>query len=658
MALSIPPPPSAPVCYRFAGVRVDTAARRLWVDEVERRVQPLVFNLLWLLCEQPRQVVSRDVLFQRLWPDGSFPSDESLSQLVFKLRTLIAPYGGNVVTVRHVGIRLDADVRATVVEPAPLLEMPAAFPMPADPPAAAANDAPRARAEVDAVDRVAADPGVAVVDRPAPVRTSATRVVGPRRYWPRRVAVALALVVVLVVAVRGWLASEVDPGFGLRVADLGTWRPSSASGIGEALAADARGDRARAVALMQSVHAADANTPVPALFLATWWATAGDARAPAMAEAYRARLGAQAPAFLHHLGVHLLGSTPLGAPSQPVNLDLLLAARPRARRLLLARAHWHLGEVEADAALADLRAIAIDDLADRIQWTALIDRISLGDGESVATVLRGLPATDADARAARVHVQGWLALAAGDAAGAASMLAEGADHAAEAGLGEAERRLRLAAAIAAGRVGDFAAVRVQLGRTRALAIQQQRPTQALQAGLLLLALPDWDVATRAAMAAELARLPAVSGGWECLEIRLAFALTALPGQPCPTVALPTTASLRGLDQLLEGYAAWQAGDLTRASTHLAAARAQGAGSGLLGPWAGLLAERIGEPEGAAPGLNLQPLLVTQGIAWWTPPPKAGSASVAARAASAEQAVVDTAMGGMRPDGGQPRHRGE
>lgn len=622
MALSIPPPPAAPVCYRFDGVRVDTAARRLWVDDVERRTQPLVYNLLWLLCEQPRQVVPRDVLFQRLWPDGSFPSDESLSQLVFKLRALLAPYGGAVVTVRHVGLRLDADVRAAVVDSVPVLETAQASTVTADPPAAAANDAGATSVEIDAAvataSATAVVPETPVAAAPAPAQ---------RGRWPWRIVAVLVCVAVLALAARAWLASEVDPGFGLTVADLGTWRPSSAAGIRDALAADARGDRARALALMESVHVGDADTPVPALFLATWWALAGDARAPAMAEAYRERLGASAPAFLHHLGTHLLGTTPLGVPSTPVHLDLLLAARPRARRLLLARAHWHLGEVEADAALADLRAIAIDDLADRIQSTALIDRISLGDGASVAAALRGVPAADAEARAALAHVQGWLALDRGDAAGAAAGLAAAADAAAAADLTEAERRLRLAAAIAAGRLADFEQVRTQLDRARALAIQQQRPTQALQAGLLLLALPGWDSATRAAMADELARLPAVAGGWECLEIRLAYLLTALPGHPCPHVAWPNTASLRGLDQMLDGYASWQAGDPARARVHHAAARAQGAESGLLGPWMGLLAARIGVPASSStPGLRLAPLLVTQAIPWWASQPVPASMS--------------------------------
>lgn len=655
MALSIPPPPAPPTSYHFAGVRVDTAARRLWVDDVERRVQPLVFNLLWLLCEQPHQVVPRDVLFQRLWPDGSFPSDESLSQLVFKLRALLGPHGGSIVTVRHVGIRLDADVRAVTDDasrhpgtvPAPLSD---------EPPVAAANDA-------------AMPPGapVAAPTDPVGARAAATSASPAAQGDIRRnirfgwrMAFALALVGVLALALRTWFASEVDPGYGLTVADLGTWRPASIAGIRDALAADARGDRARAQALMESVHAGDPDTPVAALFLATWWAVAGDPRATAMAEAFRTRLGGRAPAYLHHLSRELFGSTPLGAPSAPAHLDLLLSERPRARRLLLARAHWHLGEVEQAAALADLRAIAIDDLADRTQLTALLDRIALGDAAAVAEIVAGLSAADAPSSAARAHVLGWLELAGGNAGSAASTLAAAADAAAGAGLAEPERRLRLSAAIAAGRAGNFAQVRGQVGRARALALQQQRPNQALQAGLLLLALPDWDAATRAAMADELARLPAMAGAWECLEVRLAFLLTALPGQPCPMVALPSTSSLRGLGQMLDAYADLQAGDLAGARVHHAAAVAEGAEAGLLGPWMWLLAGRVGVATGATgPDLRIYPLLVTQAVLWWPPMGQASGTAAAVgqeRSSGAEAAparapgTLENGLGGRASPG--------
>lgn len=613
MALSIPPSPSAPVCYRFAGVRVDTAARRLWVDEVECRVQPLVFNLLWLLCEQPRQVIPRDVLFQRLWPDGSFPSDESLSQIIFKLRSQLGAHGGAIVTVRQVGLRLDADVIVHLAEPAlrpePLLDaMPAIDRL--EHGDSAANDDAAASDGPTGVGQ--SSPG-----SPAPAIAVAT---ARRRRWHLAAALAVGALGAVALSLHLWLQQVVDPGFGLRVADLGTWQADSVEGIREALRADARGRRSWAVARMEAVHTGDPDTPVPAMFLATWWGQAGDPRAAAMAKAYQQRLGSRTPAYVHLLGTHLLGASSQGSPVDTSQLDLLLIERPGAQRLLLARAHWHLGEVEPAAALRDLRAMAIDDLSDRAQTTALLDRITLGDTAAVAALVPRMPADTPAAAAAHAHVDGWLALAGGDAAQAHARLVQGIGVAVKADLNDAERRLQLAAAIAAGRQRDFASAREHLGRARALAMQQQRSLQAIQAGVLLLALPDWDAPTREALAAELARQMPPAAIWECLDLRLVHALSAIPGDPCPGVATPNTASLRGLAPLLAAYAAQQQGDPASALVQFEAAVADGVEGGLLAPFVRVLAQRLGRSAAPpAPGLQLFPLPSAQATAWWATP---------------------------------------
>ncbi len=605
MAVSIQPPPTFHLAYSFAGVRLDTAARRLWVDEVERRTQPLVYNLLWLLCEQPRQVIPRDVLFQRLWPDGSFPSDESLSQIVFKLRNLLGAYGGAVVTVRHVGLRLDADVRVREADPALL---PESLVAPEDIRGVASVEAANDAAAPDEEERPAATESPA---QPAPAPVAAR----PRRR--RWLAIAAAAIGALFLGLQAWFGHVVDPGFGLRVADLGTWRPASVRTIHEALAADTRGQRSRAVALMETVDASDPDSAIPALFLAIWWAQAGDARAAPMAERYRQRLGDRAPNFVRLLGTHLLGAVSLGPPVGPAQVDLLLAERPAARRLLLARAHWHLGEVEKEGALRDLRAIVIDDLADRIQVTALLDRIALGDGAALPALLAPLPTPDAESRVARQQIEAWLALAAGDVGTARARLVNGIEVAAAASLVEPERRLHLAAAVASGRVRDFAAVRHHLGRARVLAMQQQRPLQAVQAGLLLVALPDWDAPTRETLATELAGQIPPGAVWECLDARLVYALSAIAGDPCLGTPLPSTASLRGVGPTLRAYEAWQQGDATAAGVQLDAAIADGAESGLLAPFVQLLATRLGRSTAApAPGLQLSPLLSVQATDWW------------------------------------------
>lgn len=597
MSVSLPARTSPGVEYTFDGVRVDTAARRVWVDGEERKLQPLVFNLLCLLCEQPRQVIPRDVLFQRLWPDGSFPSDLSLSQLVFKLRNLLAGYGGAVVTVRHVGLRLDADVTLrAVLAVAGLAEAPTAPTVHSPDIAIPARDVPTSDA-VPADPRAHAQPGARAARR--------------RWLW------ALGAVLVLSwLGIDSWRARIVDVGYGLRVSDLGTWRPGSVRTIQEALDADAQGARERATALLEAVTASDPDALVPPLLLGAWWAASGQPRADEMVAEFRRRMGDDGPRYLNLMSAQLLAGSPLGEPSSADRLDLLLAERPQAWRFRLARAHWHIGEVDAAGARSDLQAIPVHDLGDRAQLTVLMDRIAVGDGPAVQALLRGLPTRSAAARRGHAAVHAWLKMADGDAAGALAGFEQALAIDVATGT-EVERRLHLYAAIAAGRQGRFDQVRAHVHRARTLALQLQRPSQAAEAGLLLLALPDWDASTRAALAEEVARWPEAPSGWMCLEARLVYALVRQPGNPCSDVDLPTAASLRGVHALLSGFASELEGDLRSASADYRAAVADGAEQGLLSPYLRVLAARLGEPTVAVDaGLWTYPLLSRQAAHWW------------------------------------------
>src|SRR5262245_6050363 len=91
-----------------AGPRAEGAARRLWLfgpfrlDEGERQLTrgdavlpltPKVFDLLVLLVERQGQLVRKEELMQRLWPDA-FVGDGTLAKHVSILRTSLADDGG------------------------------------------------------------------------------------------------------------------------------------------------------------------------------------------------------------------------------------------------------------------------------------------------------------------------------------------------------------------------------------------------------------------------------------------------------------------------------------------------------------------------------------------------------------------------------------
>jgi len=96
--------------YRFEDVTVHLGRRIVTVAGREVHLRPLVFQLLVALCESGGGVAEREALFSRLWPDTRFPSDESLTQLVHRLRGCLGDTGRCVKTLRGVGLRLDAAV--------------------------------------------------------------------------------------------------------------------------------------------------------------------------------------------------------------------------------------------------------------------------------------------------------------------------------------------------------------------------------------------------------------------------------------------------------------------------------------------------------------------------------------------------------------------
>src|ERR1700674_4051586 len=77
--------------YRFAQVEIDTARQVVRVDGREVPCQPRVYQLLLLLCEARGAVVPREAIFDRLWEGQPAPSDESLTQLVHRLRSILVP---------------------------------------------------------------------------------------------------------------------------------------------------------------------------------------------------------------------------------------------------------------------------------------------------------------------------------------------------------------------------------------------------------------------------------------------------------------------------------------------------------------------------------------------------------------------------------------
>ncbi len=95
-----------------SGLRIDTHARRVWVEEQEVALTTKEFDVLALLCSDRGAVVTRDRLMDEVWDSNWYGSTKTLDVTVGRLRQKLeesdAP--ARVVTVRGVGFRLEDGV--------------------------------------------------------------------------------------------------------------------------------------------------------------------------------------------------------------------------------------------------------------------------------------------------------------------------------------------------------------------------------------------------------------------------------------------------------------------------------------------------------------------------------------------------------------------
>jgi Predicted integral membrane protein len=101
--------------YEFGVFTVDLPGGELRKHGVRLKVQERPFQLLVCLLERPGEIISRDELRQRLWPDGTFVDfDHNISSAINKLRTVLNDSASNprfIETVGSRGYRFLADVK-------------------------------------------------------------------------------------------------------------------------------------------------------------------------------------------------------------------------------------------------------------------------------------------------------------------------------------------------------------------------------------------------------------------------------------------------------------------------------------------------------------------------------------------------------------------
>jgi two-component system response regulator RegX3 len=92
-------------------LRLDVDARRCFLNGKEIKLRKKEFALVLLLLENPRRVLTRDVLIDRVWGSDYVGDTKTLDVHIKRLRTLIEEDPKNpvlITTVRGVGYRLEA----------------------------------------------------------------------------------------------------------------------------------------------------------------------------------------------------------------------------------------------------------------------------------------------------------------------------------------------------------------------------------------------------------------------------------------------------------------------------------------------------------------------------------------------------------------------
>ena len=105
-------PPGGLRRLRFGGLEVDLAAHEVSCEGRQVELTAREFELLRVLVEHPRQVFSRDQLFELVW--GSFGDRSAVAVYVARLRQKIEPEPSSpryIVTVWGAGYRLDPGSR-------------------------------------------------------------------------------------------------------------------------------------------------------------------------------------------------------------------------------------------------------------------------------------------------------------------------------------------------------------------------------------------------------------------------------------------------------------------------------------------------------------------------------------------------------------------
>ena len=450
----------------------------------------------------------------------------------------------------------------------------------------------------------AADVAIALrTPQPLPQTTPSTRTTAVTRV-PRRftlgasIAAVVAIVIVIIAEIVTQRSRVIDSGYALRAADV-TATSQALRLLGDALRADAQGNRAQASEMLEEAARLDASAPLPPAFLASFTEVAGNhAAASRWANEALHALRDGSPPYEALLVRYLVGPA-LGDTRSPVGqIASLLQLRPTAWRVRLALAHLRLSRRELAAALHELQQIDVAKLDDRRVALVIADRASLGDIGGAETALTQSALLPGGATA--LYANGRIAWSKGDARAAATIFDRCIERATIQNVPDIALEARLLSGIARIAEGRFGDAVTQLEITAVTAHDAQRSRDEFAAHVLAAYAADRngdaDARERELVAAAALSDDAPQESVVTMhDLALRMRSPAAASFAAPRVTSGNWSTL-GATSLLAARAAQIAGDTTRAAKLLADARAQGIDSTFLAEDAALLAADLGAPR--------------------------------------------------------------
>ncbi|CAN5343420.1 response regulator transcription factor [soil metagenome] len=93
----------------FCGIDLDTKARRVQREDVDLNLAPLEYKLLEFLMRNPNEVFAPEALLNRVWPNDSDASNETVRTCIKKLRKKVDIEGNEsvITNLPGVGYRFD-----------------------------------------------------------------------------------------------------------------------------------------------------------------------------------------------------------------------------------------------------------------------------------------------------------------------------------------------------------------------------------------------------------------------------------------------------------------------------------------------------------------------------------------------------------------------